>query len=133
MNSHLNKNSTTLIKNLIKFQILFIVDLRILKKLQNYDNVYLINCRHIKWGSYPVFSPDNSTFPPNFDLDSVSPGDVVETSTTTTFEPKSALVVPVYGPRSGDWFVAAYLAPWNEDVHQEVILFFFFFLQVVSD
>lgn len=43
-------------------------------------------------------------------------------SAITTFEPKTTVVVPVYGPESGDWFVGAYLSYWDEKVQQQVYL-----------
>lgn len=87
-------------------------------------NLSLSSYRFLKWGSYPVVSVDNATFPPHMHyLDNST----ISTFTTTLFEPKSATVQPVYSPEPGDWFVSAYLSPWNEKVHQKVISVFHFY------
>ncbi|XP_047355139.1 post-GPI attachment to proteins factor 6-like isoform X7 [Vespa velutina] len=71
---------------------------------------------HLRWGSYPVLSIDNMTFPTNmYPLNN----DTLVISTDTFFEPKSMAVIPIYGPQAGDWFVAAYLSHWDKKVQQQ--------------
>ncbi|XP_015182403.1 PREDICTED: transmembrane protein 8A-like isoform X1 [Polistes dominula] len=72
---------------------------------------------HLRWGSYPVLPIDNmTTFPTNmYPLNN----DTLVISTDTYFEPESIAVIPVYGPQAGDWFVAAYLSPWDKKVQQQ--------------
>ncbi|KAG7206139.1 hypothetical protein KM043_003531 [Ampulex compressa] len=71
---------------------------------------------YLQWGSYPVISVNNETFPPNMYAKHEHSFAV---STVTTFEPKITAMIPVYGPLSGDWFVGAYLSYWDEKVQQE--------------
>lgn len=71
---------------------------------------------YLQWGSYPVISVNNDTFPNNM---YPKRNQTIVVSAITTFEPKTTVVVPVYGPESGDWFVGAYLSYWDEKVQQQ--------------
>ena len=61
--------------------------------------------------------PNNATYPHNMYIDN---NHTVQISAVTDFEPKSMVLLPIYGPEPGDWFVGAYLSPWDQDVHQKV-------------
>ncbi|XP_076760727.1 post-GPI attachment to proteins factor 6 [Xylocopa sonorina] len=71
---------------------------------------------YLQWGSFPVISVNNDTFP-----DDMYPkrNHTIILSAVTTFEPKTTAIVPVYGPEAGDWFVGAYLSYWDEKVQQQ--------------
>ncbi|XP_043483098.1 post-GPI attachment to proteins factor 6-like isoform X3 [Leptopilina heterotoma] len=71
---------------------------------------------YLQWGSYPVISERNATFPPHVVPDR---NHTFSMSTWTTFEPKVVTVIPVYSPLPGDWFVGAYLSHWDEKVQQQ--------------
>ncbi|XP_054006508.1 post-GPI attachment to proteins factor 6-like isoform X1 [Hylaeus anthracinus] len=72
--------------------------------------------RYLQWGSYPVMSINNDTFPTNM---YPKRNRTIVVSALTTFEPKTTAIVPIYGPESGDWFVGAYLSHWDEKVQQQ--------------
>lgn len=55
--------------------------------------------------------------PPN--MYSEKNGMIVVTG-TTTYKAETTVVVPINSPEPGDWFVGAYLSPWDEQVQQEV-------------
>lgn len=40
----------------------------------------------------------------------------------TSYQPKNQNknIVPIYGPEAGDWFVGAYMSPWDQKVQQQV-------------
>lgn len=44
----------------------------------------------------------------------------IQVSTVTAFDSKTMTIVPIYSPEPGDWFVGAYLSPWDEQVLQKV-------------
>ncbi|XP_076619315.1 post-GPI attachment to proteins factor 6 isoform X1 [Colletes latitarsis] len=71
---------------------------------------------YLQWGSYPVMSVNNDTFPINM---YPKRNQTIVVSALTTFEPKTTAIVPVYGPEFGDWFVGAYLSHWDEKVQQQ--------------
>ncbi|XP_076641591.1 post-GPI attachment to proteins factor 6 [Halictus rubicundus] len=71
---------------------------------------------YLQWGSYPVISVNNDTFPSDM---YPKRNQTIVVSAITTFEPKTTAIVPVYGPESGDWFVGAYLSHWDEKVQQQ--------------
>jgi hypothetical protein len=73
--------------------------------------------RFLKWGSYPVISINNSTYPPQL---VVQHNDTVTVSVITAYQSKSIEIVPIYSPLPGDWFVCAYSTHWDEEVHQKV-------------
>lgn len=79
----------------------------------------------IKWGSFPVVNVNNATYPPQIHLEN----NTIQVTAVTVFAPKSVTIVPVYSPEPGDWFVAAYLSSWDENVHQKVGYLFCFFTQ----
>ncbi|XP_050480954.1 post-GPI attachment to proteins factor 6-like isoform X2 [Bombus huntii] len=71
---------------------------------------------YLQWGSYPVISINNDTFPNDMYH---KRNHTIRVSAITTFELKSAAIIPVYGPEAGDWFVGAYLSHWDEKVQQQ--------------
>ncbi|XP_033222344.1 post-GPI attachment to proteins factor 6-like [Belonocnema kinseyi] len=71
---------------------------------------------YLQWGSYPIISEGNATFPPHVIFER---NYTFSVSTWTTYEPKIITIIPVYGPPSGDWFVGAYLSHWDEKVQQQ--------------
>ncbi|XP_017879327.1 post-GPI attachment to proteins factor 6-like isoform X1 [Ceratina calcarata] len=71
---------------------------------------------YLQWGSYPVISVNNDTFPKDM---YPMRNQTITISAVTTFEPKTTAVVPIYGPEAGDWFVGAYLSYWDEKVQQQ--------------
>lgn len=73
----------------------------------------------MQWGSYPVISVNNASFPPNMYSER---NNTIQVSTITSFEPRQMTIVPVYSPEPGDWFVGAYLSHWDERVTQKVHL-----------
>ncbi|KAK0095175.1 hypothetical protein PV326_009042 [Microctonus aethiopoides] len=73
---------------------------------------------HLQWGSYPVISLNNTTMPPN--MYSEKNGMIVVTG-ITTYKAETTVVVPINSPEPGDWFVGAYLSPWDQQVQQEGI------------
>lgn len=77
--------------------------------------------RYLQWGSYPVISINNDTFPNDMYH---KRNHTIRVSAITTFGPKTIAIIPVYGPEAGDWFVGAYLSHWDEKVQQQVYLDF---------
>ncbi|XP_071863584.1 post-GPI attachment to proteins factor 6 [Bombus fervidus] len=71
---------------------------------------------YLQWGSYPVISINNDTFPNDMYH---KRNHTIRISAITTFEPKTSAIIPVYGPEAGDWFVGAYLSHWDEKVQQQ--------------
>ncbi|XP_043605137.1 post-GPI attachment to proteins factor 6-like isoform X1 [Bombus pyrosoma] len=71
---------------------------------------------YLQWGSYPVISINNDTFPNDMYH---KRNHTIRVSAITTFEPKTTAIIPVYGPEAGDWFVGAYLSHWDEKVQQQ--------------
>ncbi|XP_067208178.1 transmembrane protein 8B-like isoform X2 [Linepithema humile] len=71
---------------------------------------------HLKFGSYPIISTNNRTFLTNM---YVTHDDSIIVTATTIYEQNNATIVPIYGPQSGDWFVAAYMSYWNERIQQQ--------------
>ncbi|KDR17993.1 hypothetical protein L798_07174, partial [Zootermopsis nevadensis] len=71
---------------------------------------------YIQHGSYPVMSPDNSTFPPNVYVGRTS---LHYITTKSGYQPHDATIFPVYNPLPGNWFVAAYISHLNQHVQQE--------------
>ncbi|XP_025266403.1 post-GPI attachment to proteins factor 6 isoform X1 [Camponotus floridanus] len=71
---------------------------------------------HLKVGSYPIITLNNGIFPTSA---YTKQDDSIVITTTTTYQQKNATILPVYGPQSGDWFVAAYMSYWDERVQQQ--------------
>ncbi|XP_066591112.1 post-GPI attachment to proteins factor 6-like isoform X2 [Prorops nasuta] len=71
---------------------------------------------YLQWGSYPIISIDNATFPKNMYVQNQH---MYKISAITSFESKITALLPVYGPQSGDWFVGAYMTYWDEKVQQQ--------------
>ncbi|XP_015609576.1 post-GPI attachment to proteins factor 6 isoform X3 [Cephus cinctus] len=71
---------------------------------------------YIQWGSYPIISVNNASFPPHM---YTKRNGTILVSVMTTFEPKTTATVPIYGPEAGDWFVGAYMSHWDEKVQQQ--------------
>ena len=91
-------------------------------KIHNISIFTIIIFRHLQWGSYPVISINNDTFPNDMYH---KRNHTIIVSAVTTYEPKTTAIVPVYGPEAGDWFVGAYLSHWDEKVQQQVYLDFY--------
>jgi hypothetical protein len=72
---------------------------------------------YIQHGSYPVMSPDNSSFPPSVYTGRTS---LHYITTKSAYQPHDATIFPVYNPLPGNWFVAAYISHWDQHVRQEV-------------
>ncbi|XP_014213234.1 post-GPI attachment to proteins factor 6-like [Copidosoma floridanum] len=70
----------------------------------------------LKWGSYPVISVNNASYPPHVYVDRDS---TIRTTTVTSFKSNDVVLVPVNSPEPGDWFVGAYLDQWDERIHQK--------------
>lgn len=77
----------------------------------------------MKVGSYPIITLNNGIFPTSA---YTKQDDSIVITTTTTYQQKNATILPVYGPQSGDWFVAAYMSYWDERVQQQVQWFCLF-------
>lgn len=92
-------------------------------KIHNISIFTIIIFRYLQWGSYPVISINNDTFPNDMYH---KRNHTIIVSAVTTFEPKTTAIVPVYGPEAGDWFVGAYLSHWDEKVQQQVQQIFIF-------
>lgn len=74
--------------------------------------------RHLRFGSYPIISTNNESFFIN--AYTQSDHDITVT-TMTTYQPEHPTsIVPIYGPEAGDWFVGAYMSPWDQRVQQQV-------------
>lgn len=89
----------------------------------------IIFFRYLQWGSYPIITERNATFPPHVVYDR---NHTFSMSTWTTFEPKVVTVIPVYSPLPGDWFVGAYLSHWDEKVQQQVNILSIFIIYQLS-
>lgn len=50
--------------------------------------------------------------------------ETIVVNTITSYEPRTATIVPINSPKPGDWFVGAYLTHWDEKVQQEVSCIF---------
>ena len=72
---------------------------------------------YIQHGSYPVMSPDNSSFPSNVYTGRTS---LHYITTKSAYQPHDATIFPMYNPLPGNWFVAAYISHWDQHVQQEV-------------
>lgn len=72
---------------------------------------------YIQHGSYPVMSPDNSSFPLSVYTGRTS---LHYITTKSAYQPHDATIFPVYNPLPGNWFVAAYISHWDQHVRQEV-------------
>ncbi|KAJ9580903.1 hypothetical protein L9F63_023918, partial [Diploptera punctata] len=71
---------------------------------------------YIQHGSYPVMSPDNSSFPPSVYTGRTS---LHYMTTKSAYQPHDATIFPMYNPLPGNWFVAAYISHWDQHVQQE--------------
>ncbi|XP_072750640.1 post-GPI attachment to proteins factor 6 isoform X2 [Anoplolepis gracilipes] len=71
---------------------------------------------HLKVGSYPIITTNEGTV---LKSAHTKQDDSIIVTTTTTYQSKNATIVPVYGPQSGDWFVAAYMSYWDERIQQQ--------------
>ncbi|GFG39492.1 hypothetical protein Cfor_00487 [Coptotermes formosanus] len=71
---------------------------------------------YIQHGSYPVMSPDNSSFPSNVYTGRTS---LHYITTKSAYQPHDATIFPMYNPLPGNWFVAAYISHWDQHVQQE--------------
>ncbi|CAG0890026.1 unnamed protein product [Darwinula stevensoni] len=70
-------------------------------------------------GSYPVMSPDNSSFPEGMHT---SRTHLYKIETWTAYSPHDAVILPIHNPLPGSWFAAAYLPDWDQQVQQEGII-----------
>lgn len=71
---------------------------------------------HLQTGSYPIISPDNSSFPSS--MNTKKNGTII-VSTMTIYEAETTIVIPVDSPEPGDWFVGAYMTHYDEKVQQQ--------------
>ncbi|XP_011300613.1 transmembrane protein 8B [Fopius arisanus] len=71
---------------------------------------------YLQWGSYPIISADNASFPPAMNPER---NGTIVIKTWTTHEAETTVVLPVNGPEPGDWFVGAYMTYWDEKVQQQ--------------
>ena len=72
----------------------------------------------IQHGSYPVMSPDNSSFP---DTMYTKRSDLQLIKTHSAYSPHDSTIHPVYNPLPGTWYAAAYLTPFEEKIIQQGI------------
>ncbi|XP_014474416.1 PREDICTED: uncharacterized protein LOC106744285 isoform X2 [Dinoponera quadriceps] len=82
----------------------------------NLGKYTFVTFRHLRFGSYPIISANNESFFINTHVK--SDHDIIVT-TMTTYQPKLQTVVPIYGPEAGNWFVGAYMSPWDQRVQQQ--------------
>lgn len=73
---------------------------------------------YLQHGSFPVMAADNSTFSSNLFTQRTS---LHLIKTQSAFQPHDSTIFPVYNPLPGTWFVAAYLAPYEEKIIQQGI------------
>jgi len=73
---------------------------------------------YLQHGSFPVMVADNSSFPANLYTERTS---LHLIKTHSAFQPHDSTIFPVYNPLPGTWFVAAYLAPYEEKIIQQGI------------
>ncbi|XP_044017374.1 transmembrane protein 8B-like, partial [Aphidius gifuensis] len=65
---------------------------------------------HLKYGSYPIISPDNSTFPMNNNK-------IYKTS--TKYQNTTTLVIQIDSPDYGDWFIGSYMLYFDDKIQQQ--------------
>ncbi|KAH0546206.1 post-GPI attachment to proteins factor 6-like [Cotesia glomerata] len=73
---------------------------------------------YLQWGSYPVITANNESFPPNM---YPARNDTIKVTAVTAYDFQTTTIVPVNSPEPGDWFVGAYMSHWDEKVQQEGI------------
>jgi len=73
---------------------------------------------YLQHGSFPVMSADNSSFSSNVYIKRTS---LHEIKTKSAFQPHDSTIFPIYNPLPGTWFVAAFLAPYEEKIIQQGI------------
>nr|CAD7443221.1 unnamed protein product [Timema bartmani] len=73
-------------------------------------------CSFIQHGGYPLVNPSNSSFPSMAYTGRTS---LQRVETKTAYQPHDATIIPIYNPLPGNWFVAAYMANWNDNLQQE--------------
>jgi len=73
---------------------------------------------YLQHGSFPVMAADNSSFSSNIYTERTS---LHLIKTHSAFQPHDSTIFPVYNPLPGTWFVAAYLAPYEEKIIQQGI------------
>ncbi|XP_032665040.1 post-GPI attachment to proteins factor 6-like isoform X2 [Odontomachus brunneus] len=73
---------------------------------------------HLRFGSYPVISTSKESFFINTHIEN---NHEIIVTTMTIYQPTiiNTTIVPIYGPEAGDWFVAAYMSPWDQRVQQQ--------------
>ncbi|XP_064477187.1 post-GPI attachment to proteins factor 6-like [Ornithodoros turicata] len=71
---------------------------------------------YLRHGSYPVVSPDNSSFPPNVHTPGAS-----HLRTESRFQPTEMPELHVINPLPGSWFVVAFLADLSHEIKQQGI------------
>ncbi|EFN79045.1 Transmembrane protein 8, partial [Harpegnathos saltator] len=78
---------------------------------------------HLRFGSYPIISTNNESFftknesfLTNMHIENNH--DIIIT-TMTSYQSKHPIIVPIYGPEAGDWFVGTYMSPWDQRVQQQ--------------
>nr|CAD7423182.1 unnamed protein product [Timema monikensis] len=70
----------------------------------------------VQHGGYPLVNPSNSSFPSMAYTGRTS---LQRVETKTAYQPHDATIIPIYNPLPGNWFVAAYMANWNDNLQQE--------------
>ncbi|XP_076352978.1 post-GPI attachment to proteins factor 6-like isoform X1 [Tachypleus tridentatus] len=73
---------------------------------------------YLRHGSYPVISPDNSSFPDHM---VVPTEQVYHLTTRTSVQPSEMPEFHLSNPLPGSWFAVAFIPGWNQEIKQQGI------------
>lgn len=73
---------------------------------------------YLRYGSYPVISPDNATFPENMLIPTEH---LYSLETISHFQPREMSEFHLMNPLPGSWYAVAFIPDWNHEIKQQGI------------